>query len=646
MTGATDISAQHAASADTVTRPGQGLTLEALAAAKQLPVDELASNGCREMKRDNVPRVQIPYIDESGVTVAVRYRLCIEKAADGPDGRFRWRAGDKAQHLYGAARIEEARQAGWVLVVEGESDCWTGWHYGLPVLGVPGKACWKPQMAVHLAGLEVYVWQEPGAEDFPERIGRDLPDVKIIVAPEGIKDISEAHCTGHNVVKLITELREKARPLAELLAERRRAELPDLASSAREVIACDDPLELVREALIAMGYGGDPAPALTVYLALTGRVLAMRPGTMPVHLLLLGPPSAGKSYALGMVLRLLPEKAYHEIDAGSPRVLIYDQEKLAHRVVVFSEADSLPSGEDNPAASALRSLLQDHRLHYKVTVRDPERGSFTVHEIEKPGPTTLVTTSTRRLPPQLDTRLFTLEVPDDRRQIGYALRAQAALELAGGGAEAPAALVAYQTYLQARAPWDVVVPFADRLADCIAAQPAETRVVRDYARLLSLVKACAVLRHTRRDHDDRGRLVATLDDYATVHALTAEMYASSTSGAGEKLRSVVGAVRELFAQGHVHVSVTQAANHLGIPKKSAARRINAALRDGWLVNGEQRKGYPFQLTLGEPLPRAAGLPAPEELGCVTVSGESRESEQRHAGVPDLFAAGVAWGEDL
>lgn len=647
MSGAVDSAAEHPVSGDTVTHPQPGLTLAALAEAKRLPVEELVSYGCREMKRDKVPRVQIPYVDETGASVAVRYRLCLEKAEHGPDGRFRWRSGDKAQHLYGTDRLEAVRRAGWVLLVEGESDSWTGWHYGLPVLGAPGKACWKTQMAQHLAGLDVYVWQEPGAEDFPERIGHDLPDLRVIVAPEGVKDISEAHCAGRDVAALVAELRGRARPLAELLDKRRRAELPALAHDAGQVLACRDPLEAVREALLAMGYGGDLAPPLTIYLALTGRVLAMRPGTMPVHLLLLGPPSAGKSFALGTALRLLPGEAYHEIDAGSPRVLIYDQAELVHRVIVFSEADSLPSGEDNPAASALRSLLQDHRLHYKVTVRDPKTDGFAVHTIEKAGPTTLVTTSTHRLPPQLDTRLFTLEVPDDRRQIGCALRAQAALELAGGGSPPPAALIAYQAYLQARAPWDVVVPFAPRLAEHLAAQPSETRAVRDYARLLSLVKASAVLRHARRERDDRGRLVATLDDYATVHGLIAEMYAASTSGAGEKLRAVVGAVRELLSRGHLHASVTEVASHLGIPKKSASRRIAAALKGGWLVNGEARKGYPFQLALGEPLPHAAGLPCPEEVGCVTVSGESRVSPEMEEDASDLFAAaGMPWGEDL
>ena len=68
--------------------------------------------------------------------------------------------------------------------------------------------------------------------------------------------------------------------------------------------------------------------------------------------------------------------------------------------------------------------------------------------------------------------------------------------------------------------------------------------------------------------------------------------------------------------------MSELAKRLDLPKKSAARHVNKALRGGWLVNAETRKGYPFQLSLGEPLPPMGGLPLPVELGCVTVSGST------------------------
>ena len=114
------------------------------------------------------------------------------------------------------------------------------------------------------------------------------------------------------------------------------------------------------------------------------------------------------------------------IDAGSPRIIIYNDAPLEHRVLIFKESDSLPAGEDSSSAFAIRNLLQDHYLHYEVTIRDTNTGDYTAREVNKPGPTVLITTSTRSLGAQLMTRLFTLEISDSKEQIGAALETQAA----------------------------------------------------------------------------------------------------------------------------------------------------------------------------------------------------------------------------
>jgi hypothetical protein len=267
-----------------VEHPDDVVTLEALAALKRLPVPELIGYGCQQRSYGGRQAVAIPYPDADNATRAVRYRTALRKNADGTDDRFRWRLGDKATHLYGLHRLEVARAAGWVLIVEGESDCWTSWHYGLPVVGVPGKSNRQAHVAEQLAGLEVYVWQEPDAADFPERIGRDLPELRVIVAPEGIKDISDAHVAGTDVAALVDELRTEALSLSTLRERRLKARLPELRSAASAVLEHPDPLELYRLSIAAQGYGGDLSAPSVILLAATGRVLAMRTGAMPVPL--------------------------------------------------------------------------------------------------------------------------------------------------------------------------------------------------------------------------------------------------------------------------------------------------------------------------------------------------------------------------
>lgn len=190
--------------------PPSGLTLAQLAAAKQLPAECLRALGLADDHFAGRPAVRIPYLDAAGKPLATRYRVGLE------GDRFRWAKGDKAVP-YGLERLAAAREAGWLLVVEGESDCWTLWHAGLPALGIPGKGAWKDEWAAHLTGLAVYVWQEPDAADFSARLGKRLPEARVIVAPAGIKDPSEAHLQGKDLAAFLAALRQGARPVAEVL---------------------------------------------------------------------------------------------------------------------------------------------------------------------------------------------------------------------------------------------------------------------------------------------------------------------------------------------------------------------------------------------------------------------------------------------
>lgn len=265
-----------------------------------------------------------------------------------------------------------------------------------------------------------------------------------------------------------------------------------------------------------------------------------------------------------------------------------------------------------------------------------------------------MTTATRRLGEQLDSRLFSLDVPDESGQLRQALATQAAVELSGGQ-DADPALIAYQAYLQAQAPWSVVLPFVEKLADAVSASILAPRILRDFARLVALVKAVAVLRHPSHRVDAAGRVVATLDDYAKVYELVGDLYEASATGASANVRAVVKAVAELMQEGSDTASVTAIGARLGITKMSASRRAKTALKMGWLVNDEERRGRSAALRVGEPLPARTGLPHPDDLqGCNGVppltdgeSGRQGAEAQTHSpnghAEPEPALAG-AWGE--
>ena len=140
-----------------------GCTVEAYAEAKRLQIDFLRSVSVTDYRdsRFGYKVLRIPYRDADGNEPAVRLRAALLKD-EGGDNRFLWRKGSKP-FLYGLWRLDHARAAGYVVIVEGESDCHTLWQYGIPAVGVPGAGNWREERdAEYLEGIErVYVVIEP-----------------------------------------------------------------------------------------------------------------------------------------------------------------------------------------------------------------------------------------------------------------------------------------------------------------------------------------------------------------------------------------------------------------------------------------------------------------------------------------------------
>jgi len=243
-----------------------------------------------------------------------------------------------------------------------------------------------------------------------------------------------------------------------------------------------------------------------------------------------------------------------------------------------------------------------------------EGGPKVLHIIRE-GPSVLLTTYTKRLPAQIDSRLFTIDVPEDMTQIRAALAAQGKAEVFGRG-KPDESLIAFQALIQAKAPWSVIVPFAPRLAELIADRPSAPRILRDYQRILSLIKSATVIRHQHRQTDEAGSLVALIEDYKTVYDLIGEMY-ESTAGVSPDVRESVEAVKTLQEASQQRITATVVGAKLGISKKAASRRLSVALGEGWLVNSESRRGYPWNLQIGELVPNPITLPSPEAVGGVS-----------------------------
>ena len=146
------------------------LTLVDLALEKQLPWKFLFSLGVMEHPSGGL---QIPYHLSDG-TLAPRHR--IRTALVAKEGS-RWSKGEGTIVPYGLSRLAEARKAGYLVLVEGESDCWTLWYQGFPALGLPGAEMARTLEDSMLTGIDrLYIMQEPdaGGTAFVAQITRKL----------------------------------------------------------------------------------------------------------------------------------------------------------------------------------------------------------------------------------------------------------------------------------------------------------------------------------------------------------------------------------------------------------------------------------------------------------------------------------------
>src|SRR5262249_49264767 len=184
----------HPSAADKHDSNGYKASVAALAEAKRLPAEFLRALGLSDATFGG--GVVIPYHDRAGNCVFERTRLTLA-------GRNETRQPKGvALAAYGAERIDRAEKAGVLFVVEGESDCWTLWHHGLPALGCPGSGTAAVIEREHVEAVEkVYIHVEPdrGGETFRAGVPARLSalgfkgKVFALQMPDGFKDPSALH---------------------------------------------------------------------------------------------------------------------------------------------------------------------------------------------------------------------------------------------------------------------------------------------------------------------------------------------------------------------------------------------------------------------------------------------------------------------
>jgi hypothetical protein len=294
----------------------------------------------------------------------------------------------------------------------------------------------------------------------------------------------------------------------------------------------------------------------------------------------------------------------------SERALAYSEEPLRHRFMVVYEAAGMTG---DFASYLMRSLLSEGRIRYETV--EKTKDGLRARLIEREGPTgLLVTTTQTRLHPENETRLLSIPVTDTPEQTRLVFQAIARGD--GDGGFDPDPWHALQVWL-AHAEHRVVIPYAKLLGKLIP--PIAVRLRRDFGMLLNLTSTYALLHQASRDRDGEGRIVASLEDYAQVRALIADLIAEGIeANVPATVRETVRAAKQailLKGQNAEEVTIATIAKHLELDKSAAWRRVQQAIDLGYLENRETGRGRPARIAVGDSLPRDREvLPASRRCG--------------------------------
>jgi hypothetical protein len=583
-------------------RPKHGCTLKEYSEMKKLPEGFLHGLGLKEITYFEKPAIRIPYPDEEGQQLAVRFRVSLDGAE-----KFRWRSGDKPSP-YGLKLLGEARKAGFLVLVEGESDCHTLWYHEIPALGIPGASNWKAEWASHLKGIEkIYAIIEPdqGGDTLRDKLSgcEAIRERLYFLERSEHKDPSALHVADPDRFRIRFEAAmENAEPWIELEREQAEATSHEAWEQCKALAKAPNILERFAAELAKSGVAGESRLAKLLYLAVTSRLLEK-----PVSIALKGPSSGGKSHVVERVLSFVPKSAYYALTAMSERTLAYSEEPIKHRFLVIYEAAGM-SGEF--ATYLMRSLLSEGRVRYETVEKTSE--GMKPRLIEREGPTGLIVTTTAvKLHPENETRLLSLTVTDTQEQTRAVMAALA--EEAGEATPDLATWHAFQVWLES-AEHRVWIPYAKILADLIP--PVGVRLRRDFGALLNLIRAHALLHQASRHRDDKGRVVATIEDYAAVRELVADLVSDGIEVTVPKtVRETVEAVKRLREDSNGEpVTVSDLARELRLDRSAVSRRVRNAKERGYLRDLEDNQRKPSRLIPGDDLPDDLQiLPSPEDV---------------------------------
>ena len=262
--------------------------------------------------------------------------------------------------------------------------------------------------------------------------------------------------------------------------------------------------------------------------------------------------------------------------------------------------------DDGTAASYLRDLSMLSAGEYAM--HEPyvsDNGVGTTKAYRKYAPISLITTSTRSLPKQMNTRCIEVPISDSSESTRLIITAQAQ-KAAGLTEDMPdyKGWHAMQELLRLGGNTNIIIPYAEELSHLT--DVSVSRMNRDFGQLLNVIRTFAFIHQHQREIQN-GNVIANHRDYEMTYELLKDIFGGELT-VSDAVRRVV----EKLYTGETKTS-KEIADRLHMNVDRIRYGLKKAEEGNYLINSAMKHERAIW-SLGDPLPNdRAVIPSPADL---------------------------------
>lgn len=356
-------------------------------------------------------------------------------------------------------------------------------------------------------------------------------------------------------------------------------------------------------------YLGRDKELLLVKLATISR--KMRRG---VSVIITGTSSVGKSELLNAVLKTVDSNDRVDFTRITTQYLLYRSEPLDHKVVTFFEITGA-----NEAFHLLRTALSEGQLSLGTVANDRKQGLHSEDFTKSSeGLVMLTTFATGKVDWELDTRIIIIEITHDAELAKRVLKLKA-----GQVGINDQDFMIWQIADHMIEPIDVFIPYADKLAEMFPAH--EERFMRDFDKLLTLIKASALWHQYQRERDVDGSVIASETDYEIVYSLRG-LISQTVSSVSEPVKQFLKKIESSTSAEGCWINREKLRIDLNVSPATIKRYVKSATDSDYIeIKG---KGKKQQLRLIDMPDTISPLPSPESIfSCINEPMIQNEEKQ-------------------